>query len=545
MASKIKGSTGGAAERPGHGQEPPFTPGAMLAMFTAINVITYYDRGVLSSVLDILQLPDQLNINTTYQGLLGNAYMLGYVAASPVFARLAHAYNPLRLMALGLGLWTVATAACGLAPGFWYLFVARAFTGVGEASFLCLAPPFIDKFAPNEKRSKWLSVFFTGIPVGIALGFGFASVWVGSKDNDTSGFGLFDKTWGWRTAFLMESMLMVPFVLVCALRKGYLRFDDEDEDTPEERRDVRESLLVDEHVIAEQDLHAVGEKRRKVIEKENDLRTELTALARNPLYVCIVLGYAAQTFVTGAFAFYGKEILVEFLHYDDGKAGILFGVTTAMMGLLGTGFGGWFVDRLRNQRPAALEAIAGDLDDLTIAAAGGDNTHASVDRNLIVVTVAVLVFSTLTWPAGVMAFILGDVHRGFFFLFLALSEFFLFASLTPTNNAIMWSVPFRLNPLALGMSVVFTHMLGDAASPVIVGVVQDRTDSWKTTMVLASSWLIWSIMFFGFAVYFAKQRAADHGVRVARGELHMFADGERSPTSGRRSETPDAPLLSS
>jgi predicted MFS family arabinose efflux permease len=36
---------------------------------------------------------------------------------------------------------------------YWLLLLARAFTGVGEASFLCIAPPFIDKAAPPNKKS--------------------------------------------------------------------------------------------------------------------------------------------------------------------------------------------------------------------------------------------------------------------------------------------------------------------------------------------------------------------------------------------------------
>lgn len=52
-------------------------------------------------------------------------------------------YSAFRLLGMGMGVWCCATAACGLAPNFGWLLTARAFVGVGEASFVALAAPFI------------------------------------------------------------------------------------------------------------------------------------------------------------------------------------------------------------------------------------------------------------------------------------------------------------------------------------------------------------------------------------------------------------------
>ncbi len=48
-----------------------------------------------------------------------------------------------RLLGLGMGVWAAAVVACGAAPNFGLLLTARAFVGVGEASFVALAAPFI------------------------------------------------------------------------------------------------------------------------------------------------------------------------------------------------------------------------------------------------------------------------------------------------------------------------------------------------------------------------------------------------------------------
>ena len=48
-----------------------------------------------------------------------------------------------RLIGIGLAVWTVAVAGSGASIGFWSLVISRMFVGVGEASFVSLASPFI------------------------------------------------------------------------------------------------------------------------------------------------------------------------------------------------------------------------------------------------------------------------------------------------------------------------------------------------------------------------------------------------------------------
>jgi hypothetical protein len=50
------------------------------------------------------------------------------------------------------------------------------------------------------------------------------------------------------------------------------------------------------------------------------------------------------------------------------------------------------------------------------------------------------------------------------------------------------------------MSVVVTHLLGDAASPSIIGAVLDAThDNWVLSMNLCSCWLGWCVLFWFIA----------------------------------------------
>jgi MFS family permease len=97
--------------------------------------------------------------------------MVGLLVASLIFASLAKRYNPFRLIGVGLLVWTIATAGCGASFDFWSITICRMLVGVGEASFISLAAPFIDDNAPVAQKTAWLAMFYMCIPTGIALGY--------------------------------------------------------------------------------------------------------------------------------------------------------------------------------------------------------------------------------------------------------------------------------------------------------------------------------------------------------------------------------------
>lgn len=71
--------------------------------------------------------------------------------------------------------------------------------GVGEASFVALAAPFIDDYAPTAHKARWLATFYLCVPVGFAFGYIYG--------------GLVAAAFGWRAAFMIESLAMTPFVM--------------------------------------------------------------------------------------------------------------------------------------------------------------------------------------------------------------------------------------------------------------------------------------------------------------------------------------------
>lgn len=81
---------------------------------------------------------------TNFQdGCLPAAFMVGLVVASPTFAALAKRFQPFKLVGSGLLTWTIAVAACAATWDFWSILCCRMLVGVGEASFVVFAAPFI------------------------------------------------------------------------------------------------------------------------------------------------------------------------------------------------------------------------------------------------------------------------------------------------------------------------------------------------------------------------------------------------------------------
>ncbi len=153
-------------------------PNRRYAWFVVIVLMTLYifsfiDRMIIA--LLVTPIKTDLNLTDTDIGLLhGLAFALFYTFVGVFIARLADNWNRTKLIAVGVLLWGLATAACGLAGSFATLFLARVFVGIGEASLSPAAYSMISDYFPPDKRARAMSVYTSGIyfGVGAALIFG-------------------------------------------------------------------------------------------------------------------------------------------------------------------------------------------------------------------------------------------------------------------------------------------------------------------------------------------------------------------------------------
>ena len=85
-----------------------------LIILSLINLFNYVDRYIIAAISESLR-HSSLHISDLQYGLLGSGFIVVYMATAPVFGALGDTRSRPRLIALGVTIWSVATALGGLA----------------------------------------------------------------------------------------------------------------------------------------------------------------------------------------------------------------------------------------------------------------------------------------------------------------------------------------------------------------------------------------------------------------------------------------------
>ena len=149
------------------GRGPWFTVGVL----TAANSFSFLDRQVLGLLIEPVRADLGLT-DTQISILIGFAFAIFYSVFGIPIGRLVDARSRRIIIAIGITVWSLATAACGLARSFWELFLGRIGVGAGEATLGPAAMSMISDLFPPERRGTAIAVFITGA----AIGSGFATV---------------------------------------------------------------------------------------------------------------------------------------------------------------------------------------------------------------------------------------------------------------------------------------------------------------------------------------------------------------------------------
>jgi len=185
---------------PAAGPSSPWRKWYALGVLILIGLFNYIDRQSLA----ILQIPikRELSLSDTQLGALtGLAFALLYTSMGLPLGRLADRGNRKTLIAVALGLWSLMTAASGLAVGMITLVIARMGVAFGEAACAPTSHSLISDYFPREQRATAIGTWMLTFPVGTMLGF-VAGGWLATA-------------LGWRQAFAMLGLCgfaLVPLV---------------------------------------------------------------------------------------------------------------------------------------------------------------------------------------------------------------------------------------------------------------------------------------------------------------------------------------------
>jgi MFS family permease len=268
-------------------------PWTALALLTTLNLLNYIDRSVLFAVQPLVQ--SEFHLSNTQVGYLTSAFLGFYMVAAPFTGPLADRYSRKMIIILGAIFWSGLTLLTAVTHTYWELLVRHTLVGVGEATFVTIAPTFVADLFPERLRGRIFGIFYLAIPVGTAAGYLLG--------------GKLGPSMGWRFPFYIAAF--PGFLLALAMLF-----------VPEPPRGQFDSL------------------------KETPERGTLLGLLRNRAFWTVTLGMAAGTFSLGGIQVWMPTFLSRARGYSLESANLLFGAIVVVDGILASLIGGWLGDRL-------------------------------------------------------------------------------------------------------------------------------------------------------------------------------------------------------
>jgi len=281
-----------------------YSPWFLLAVLTAVNTVNWADRQVVPILVPAIG--EELMLTDAQLGVMGSlAFAAIYAISAFPFGYGADRWIRRNLIAFGLVVWSIATAASGMATGFGSLIAARFFTGIGEASLYPCAMSLIAQRFPALSRGRAMGIFGAAAAVGGGLGIAAG--------------GALSTALGWRSVFTIYGiggLFLLPLLL----------------SVPEERRPAPKG----------EDADTLGAMGRLI----SDPRLLLTWTS-GALMIASGIGYA----------FWMPTYLVRYRGFDVSTAALLMGAAQLVGGLGGALLGGVLADRRRRKR-----GVGGELD---------------------------------------------------------------------------------------------------------------------------------------------------------------------------------------
>ncbi|KAI6649031.1 Protein spinster isoform X4 [Oopsacas minuta] len=395
---------------------------ATFAILIFINALNYTDRWTVAAIITNLENATTNEfgyaISDLEAGFLTTSFILSFMVFSIPFGVLGDRYKRTWLMGIGLFIWSAATLAASFAPTYWFLLLMRTLVGIGEASYATIAPTIIADMFPPKLRIRMLSLFYLVIPFGTAFGFIVAAVAQIFAEHV-----LMLTTGQWRWALRITP----PFGFIAVLLIIFVA-----KEPPRGRsEDVFNSSV---SFVAKSNCKSV--------------LMDIVSVITNYSFIFSTLGFTGVTFSTGALAQWAPRYttLISDAYFDSiisaNTCSIFFGVASGIGGLTGTLFG--------SELSKFISKYSGRAD-MYVCALG-----MLLSGPLLYLTLTVTVYSI--WSG---------------FPLVLLCVFVLSFNWAPNANILLYVVVPQRRSTAEAFQILISHMLGDAASPTIVGAISD------------------------------------------------------------------------
>jgi MFS family permease len=364
----------------------------VLGVLVVVYILNFIDRQILSILA--VDIKADLGLTDSDMGFLGGAaFAVFYALFGIPLGRLADNWSRVKLLSIGLALWSLMTALSGFARNQVELTIARMGVGVGEATASPTAYSLISDYFPKRQRATALAIYSSGLYIGggVSLFIGALIVKAWNQAYPDGGpMGLV----GWQAAFLAVG---IPGVLV-ALWVASLRepkrgamdgLDTQGSPAPFRAFASDLSMIVPPFTIIGAwqrgisafvinimtgaaiaafaywmiqltgnfpQWSAVGFGYYAVFSWASALRAKDPATFRliwgTPAFICTTLGYGLVALAAYALAFWSAPYAEIILKLPKQELALILGANGALSGFLGVILGGAIADALRTKIPA-------------------------------------------------------------------------------------------------------------------------------------------------------------------------------------------------
>ena len=186
-----------------------------LVLLTATYTFSFIDRQIINLLVDPIRTDLSLS-DSQVSFLQGLAFVLPYVILSIPLGRIVDRANRIRVLVIGILVWTISCVTCGLAKNFWQLGVARMGVGAGEASVTPASWSLLADYFPEDKRALPVSIFLMGPYLGAGLSLILGAEVVGwASGLDSMELPVIGALAPWQLTFMLVALpgLLMVFLL--------------------------------------------------------------------------------------------------------------------------------------------------------------------------------------------------------------------------------------------------------------------------------------------------------------------------------------------